>query len=584
MHPQHLESHLVLGILLCQTSRWGEAAKYLEQVVNASPNRDEAIYWLALAKKNAGDNLEAVLLCERALKINPFNPIVLNESGLCRMALNQPDLAAGCFRKAIEIEPQKSVYHFNHGVAMVRLDRIHSACDSFREAVRLEPNRVQAYLELVRLLEILDSRDEALWILKEAVERNPTEVQLLTALASATAYSGDRVDAENQFQRAMAAFPSSANAYGLWLQQEGRFEESIGCFVESLKHDPIQGVGYYGLAEAKRFDVEGIPWLDRAVQLAESNDLDLKGKTYLLYAIAKAYDRTKDIERCISYFHQANASAYLLYNDGRPFNRPEIEALTSKTIEKYPSGSLEESLKGASPSLTPIFIVGMIRSGTTLLDQIISSHPDVVSAGEPVFWMREADRIRRLKSLELMQSDLEDIGGRYLETLKKVGGDSPRITDKMPLNYAHLGLIHMVFPNAKIIHLRRKPLDTCFSIYTTFLGQGPTFAYNQSNIIFSYMQYLRLMQHWREAFPREQFLEIRYESLIENREEVTRQVIEFCGLDWDDSCLYHERNESSIRTPSKWQARQPIYKSSVNRWKPYEKWLGELLSLNDLNY
>ncbi len=579
--PGHEEGRFALGILLGRTGRWEESHQHLAKVVTASPSRDEALFWLALAKKHLGFPQEAIALCERALAINPRNPTLLNELGLCQLTLNQPSAAEKSFSLAIRSDPLKGVYHFNYGLALVRLDRIYKAKEAFEEAIRIEPSRIESYLELARILEILDMRTEVVDVLGKGLGIHPAEFQLLTAMAAAQAYLGNRAQAEDIYKKSMAAHPVSGNAFGLWLQQEGRFVESVECFLTSIKAMPVQGVAYYGLAEAKVFDIDGEPWAIRAESWLDSPELDLKGKTYLCYALARASERRGDHERTMRFFHLANASAYALYNEGRPYNRQDLEALSERTIANYSEASVREVAKGASPSQCPIFIVGMIRSGTTLLDQVISSHPEVKSAGEPVFWMRESDRIRRLRDQELSADQIQDIAQRYLAVLEAVAGTSPRITDKMPLNYAHLGLIHRIFPDAKIIHLRRHPLDTCFSIYTTFLGQGPTFGYNASNIVFNYRLYLKLMSHWRQVLPESQFLEVDYESLIENREVVARQIIEFCELDWSDDCLHHERNESSIRTPSKWQARQPIYSSSIHRWAPYEAWLGELLELRN---
>lgn len=579
--PEHVDAHFVLGMLLGRTGRWQEAANHLHVVVTTFPQRDEAIYWLALASKNLGDPSGAVALCERALRINSRNPIVLNELGLCRMTMHQPDHAAKAFGEAVRCDPGKGVYHFNLGLALARLDRIHRAREAFEEALRLDPSRIEAYLELVKILEILNLRQEVVLILRKAVALHPAEFQLLTALASALAYIGNRTEAEEIFRRTMAANPVSGNAYGLWLQQEGRFEESVECFMRSIRAMPKQGVGYYGLVEAKVFELEGVPLIERAEPLVDVPELDLKGKTYLCFALAKAYEKVGNAEKTIRFYDLANASAFLLYNEGRPFDRDALTELTRHKIQQFTREAVQAKADGASESDCPIFVVGMIRSGTTLLDQVISSHPAVKSAGEPVFWMREADRVRRLRDARLTSDQMQDLATRYLQALEAVAGVSPCITDKMPLNYAHLGLIHQVFPKAKIIHLRRDPLDTCFSIYTTFLGQGPSFAYNQSNIVFNYRLYLKLMDHWRAVLPKGSFLEVDYESLIADREKSTREIIEFCGLEWDDACLSHQEKASSIRTPSKWQARQPIYSSSIHRWRPYEQWLGDLLDLRE---
>lgn len=567
----------MLGIVLARTGRWEEAQVHLSQTVLAQPNRDEALYWLAIAKKNLGHPAEAASLNEKALAINARNPLVLNELGLCHMTMNQPERAAQAFQQAFRLDPANGIYSFNLGLALVRLDRIYKAREAFEESIRLEPNKVETYLELVRILEILDQRQEVVRILQKAVDLHPADFQLVTALAAATAYIGNRTEAEEIFRQAMAAHPVSGNAYGLWLQQEGRFEESVDCFLTSIRSDPVQGVGYYGLSEAKVYEIDGEPWLDQAEPVIDSLELDLKGRTYLCYALAKTYERKREVEKTIHYFNLANEAAYKLYNEGRPFDRKEQRAQTDRTIQQYSAEVVNRRVEGASESNCPIFIVGMIRSGTTLLDQVISSHPEVKSAGEPVFWMRESDRVRRLKEQALTAEQVQQLAENYLAAIKLVAGESPYITDKMPLNYRHLGLIHQIFPNAKIVHLRRDPIATCFSIYTTFFGRGPNFAYNRSNIAANYRDYLRLMEHWRAVLPSSTLIETDYESIVADRRIAVSKVLTFCNLDWNDACLFHERNGSSIRTPSNWQARQPIYSDSVERWKTYLPWLGELL-------
>jgi hypothetical protein len=234
-----------------------------------------------------------------------------------------------------------------------------------------------------------------------------------------------------------------------------------------------------------------------------------------------------------------------------------------------------------SSSQRPIFIVGMIRSGTTLLDQIVSSHPSVRSAGELVYWQIEAERIAAKWQNGVEPTDLAELAANYELLLEATAGPSDRVTDKMPLNYDHLGLIHATFPRAKIIHIRRNPIDTCLSIYATHFGSGPNFAYRKDNIVAFYRRYLRIMDNWRAILPSDSFLEVDYESLVAEREAETRRLIDFCKLTWDDSCLHHERNDSAINTPSRWQARQPIYRTSIERWRAFEPWLGEFLSLRD---
>ena len=220
----------------------------------------------------------------------------------------------------------------------------------------------------------------------------------------------------------------------------------------------------------------------------------------------------------------------------------------------------------------------MIRSGTTLMEQIISSHCGVGAGGELPFWIERAtgtvDPITG-PNAQLIKK----LSDEYLDLLKGISPDTSRVTDKMPTNVMLLGFLHLVFPRAKIIHCRRNPIDTCLSIYVTPFGGKVNFAHDKQNITAYYQQYLRLCAHWRNVLPPEVFIEVDYEDIVHNREPVIRDVIEFCGLKWEDRCLTHEQNDSGINTPSMWQAKQPIYKTSLERWRNYEPWLGELLQL-----
>jgi len=229
----------------------------------------------------------------------------------------------------------------------------------------------------------------------------------------------------------------------------------------------------------------------------------------------------------------------------------------------------------ASRSETPVLIVGMMRSGTTLVEQILSSHPEIGAGGELTFWGDAAAKLDHLAADRTDDSSWQKLSSEYLALLGRFAPDAIRVTDKMPHNFLWLGLIHTVFPAARIVHCRRNPIDTCLSIYFTHFGVAKDFAYDRKNIVSFYEQYDRLMAHWREVLPKDRLIEVNYEELVADRESVARKLISFCGVDWNDACLRHEKNERAVTTASMWQARQPIYTSSVERWRRYEPWLGE---------
>jgi hypothetical protein len=230
---------------------------------------------------------------------------------------------------------------------------------------------------------------------------------------------------------------------------------------------------------------------------------------------------------------------------------------------------------------TPVFIVGMPRSGTTLVEQVISSHPDVGAGGELRFWRDDVEALRRELSRGLISEIVvNDTAARYLALLESIKPGKKFMTDKMPINFLFLGAIHLVFPRARIIHCRRNALDTCLSIYMTRYVTPPEFANDRGNIVFGYKQYERLMAHWRAVLPRENLLEVDYETLVAERGKETRRIVEFLDLPWDEACMYPEKNERAVMTPSLWQVRQPVHNNSVRRWRNYEPWLGVFSELS----
>jgi hypothetical protein len=221
----------------------------------------------------------------------------------------------------------------------------------------------------------------------------------------------------------------------------------------------------------------------------------------------------------------------------------------------------------------------MPRSGTTLVEQILSSHPQIAGGGELVFWTRRAASWGVSSATYLTPASARDLAADYLAMLRRIGPSAARVTDKVPFNLFQLGLIHLLLPNARIIHCRRHPIDTCLSMYFTNFKEKFEFVSDKGDLAFAYRQYARLMDHWRAVLPSDRFVEVDYEILIADRQTLTRRLIAFTGLDWHDACLAPERNKRTVITSSFWQVRQPVYVTSIARWRNYEPWLGELRQL-----
>lgn len=584
--PGNPPARVFLGVLYAKTKRYADAEAILEPLLGEYPEQFDSLVWLANVRLAQKRFEPAVALCEQAIAVAPTSPAAHNALGLCRLSMRQSDAALQSFRRAVELEPRSGASYHNLGLALRLRDEAYDACRAFAKAVELAPNEERNYLELFRQQQVISAWHDAILNLQAGHKRFPNSVAIAESLGLAYVRVNDKARGEQLFKRVWKMQPGVCKSYAIWLQEEGRFEESVAMLKESLEIEPVQGSAYYCLSEAKAFDLGDGTLIEKAKTIEDDPKLNATGRMYLAYALGKAYETAKDYESAIRYFDQANEIAFETFNAGRRLDYDVARSNTERLKQMYSPEAIEDLKRCGSSSETPIFIVGMIRSGTTLLDQILSSHPQIATAGEQPFWKLEGGRLTTRWNLlgEIRPGEISEIRESYLEVLRNFAGDSPRITDKMPLNYEFLGLIHGAFPKAKILHIRRNPVDTCLSIYMTHFGGGPNFAYKQENIVCHYREYLSLMEHWRAVLPEESFFELDYEELVADKERVTREAIDFCGLPWDDACLRHDENPSAVSTPSRWQARQPIYNSSVERWRRYEPWLGALLDLKNVSH
>jgi hypothetical protein len=261
------------------------------------------------------------------------------------------------------------------------------------------------------------------------------------------------------------------------------------------------------------------------------------------------------------------------------FDRVAFATECDRLAERFTPELLAANRAFGCDDETPLLILGMPRSGTTLVEQIVSRHPAIAPGSELPFWLKRPDTPAIADATRLTAAAAQDLSREYLAALRRIGPQAARVTDKSPFNFHCLGLIHLLLPKARVIHCRRHLVDTCLSMYFLPFGQRLDFISDKGDLAFAYHRYARLMEHWRALLPPDRFIDVDYEELATDRERVTRRLIAFTGLDWHDACLEPERNERPVRTLSVWQVRQPVYTTSVARWRHYEPWLGELRQL-----
>jgi tetratricopeptide (TPR) repeat protein len=353
----------------------------------------------------------------------------------------------------------------------------------------------------------------------------------------------------------------------------GRFAEAEELFRHAVALDPDSAEGWAGMAHLRKMTAGDSAWLAQAQRIAERR-LPPRQEVYLRYAIGKYFDDVREFDQAFHNYRRANELTKLY---SAQYDREEMPRAVDLIIRSYDKKWTLLPRPHAISSARPVFIVGMPRSGTTLAEQILASHPAVFGAGELMFWNNASATYQSsARNHKESESLIGKLAADYQELLAGLAPDALRVVDKMPANFMSLGLIHAALPNARVIHLRRNPLDTCLSIYFQHFKTSHAYANDLEDLAIYYLEYLRLTQHWDTTLPAGTVLDVPYEGLVDEQEEWTRKMLAFVGLPWDARCLDFHRTHRSVVTASKWQVRQKISRASVGRWRNYEGFLGAL--------
>jgi tetratricopeptide (TPR) repeat protein len=396
-------------------------------------------------------------------------------------------------------------------------------------------------------------------------------------MAKVLAMEGRRDEAEIELRRVVVLEPGFASArviLGSLLAERGIFDEAAQQLTGAIHDRPS---AFQQLSSVKRMTEADRPLVARMSHLVQRPGIDTLTRLHVHFGLGKSYDDLGDYQRAIEHYDEANR----LRAQSSRLDRAALVARYDNIIARFTA--LAEAPQSFAPfngpeGDLPVFIVGMPRSGTTLVEQILSSHPAVTAAGELTFWQQH-ERAEAGSAIVADRATRSKAAAEYISKLRSLGPQALRVTDKAPFNFESLGLLHFMFPNARIVHCRRHPIDNCLSIFFTNFMKRQDYAWDRGDIAFFYRQYSRLMDAWRGVLPADRFMEVEYETLVRDRETETRRLVSFIGLDWDDLCLAPERNRRSVKTASLWQARQPVYTTSTERWRRYKPWLGELSEL-----
>jgi tetratricopeptide (TPR) repeat protein len=496
--------------------------------------------------------------------------------------------AQQCCLTVLSYDPRHADSHFLLGMVSIAQGRFREAADLLERATMLDNSRAAYHAQLARCQVTLNRHAEARQTADRAMHLEPTDAQTLDTIGAVYSRTRDHDKAVEVFREAVVRDPKNSNFQfnlGASLRFIGDFDGAEVAFEAAAHSTPKYYKAHSALSHLKRQTPEN-NHTDRLETLIRNADGDLQSETGLRSALAKEYDDLGEYDRAFA--HMAKAYAKL---------RPKLDYSTSyddALFEKIISVVNEEFLSRATPghaTREPIFIVGMPRTGTTLVERILSSHSEVFSAGELQNFGIALKRATRTKSNRILDPetiaastdvDFAKLGETYLDSTRPVTGHTAHFIDKTPLNFLHIGFIHLALPAAKIICLRRNPMDSCLSNYRQLFALDDSPYYNYSYDLLEtghyYILFDRLMQHWRRLLPGK-ILELQYETVVAEQEAQSRAIVDFCGLEWEDACLAFERNPSPVATASATQVREPIYTHAVERWRHYEKHLAELKQL-----
>jgi tetratricopeptide (TPR) repeat protein len=576
-----------LGIVLQEAGRFEESRVCLERVVAMQPDGAEAHNNLGNTCRRLGRLDESEPYYRRALELNPDYAEAHSNLAFLLSTQGRYDEAAVEARHAIELNPRLVDAYLNLAEVETSRRRYDAALQALEMLRGFAPHHPSALIGCSKSLRQTERHIEALRFAREAVTVAPHSADAHHTLAIVLQALGETDEALAEFEQA-AQLPGAIAEEAMLgratlLMEAGRKDEARVAFDRALQAFPASALILAARADAHRFSADDSDFVALEAYLAEGERRPLPDRIAVHFALGKAYLDVNDSARAFAHFDAGNRQKRASF---------DYDVKTSGAWMQHLAQSLTPELfrhlqgKGEASEL-PVFVLGMPRSGTTLIEQIVSSHPQVTGAGE-LSALRLAvdasgvfpDGLRALAnpgSEDEASRVLQQIGRDYLERIVPLAHGSARLVDKMPGNFIHAGLIALILPGARIVHARRDPVDTCLSCYTKLFGGDQSFTYDLAELGTFYRYYERLMAHWRSVLPADRFIEVDYEAVVEDLEGQARRLIEFLGLPWDDACLNFHENRRVVRTASVNQVRQPIYRTSKGRWREHAAHLGPLL-------
>lgn len=582
--PTFAKPHEDLGYLLMQSGRTADALPILERATRLDPTLDRAWFNLGKALAFLGRGKEADVAFEKCFERSP-------ERRLMALAAEhhkegRTEEAERLYRRVLRDNPRNVDALRLLALIAIKVEHLDDAEILLQQAIEIAPDFNQALVDLGRLRKDQDRYGEALECFDRAIALEPTQPQAHYLRAGTLARASFTHEAIASYRRCLALKPTHVGALmglGHVLKAVGDYEGSVASYNACIREMPENGETYWSLANLKRYRFDDAMTAEMEKRVAMTGN-DTQSAVNFLFALGKAYEDDGNFERAWHFYRTGNEKqrAEVFYDP------VQTEAMNDRLIQVYTPDFFASRAGAGYADPSPIFILGLPRSGSTLLEQILASHSQVEGTSELPYIGRATSSLNRNREgglnypeamPELAPENLRALGEEYLASARvHRRSGTPHFIDKMPNNFPSAGFIATILPNAKIIDARRHPLDACLSCYRQLFAKGQNFTYDLTEIGEYYLQYQRLMDHWAAVIPG-RVLTVQYEEVVADFENQVRRLLDFCGLPWEEACLRFYESERPVRTPSSEQVRQPIYDRSVGHWLHYECRLGELVEV-----
>ena len=571
--------------MLAQTGQFSEADSLFNSIVRAAPELALAWHLWGDMLLRSGNTEAAVLGLRKAVDLEPGNPAFLFSLGQALLKAGAADEAEKCLRKVLRKAPDNASVHNELGTILKHLGRFDEAKAEYLKAVKYGPGYVDAHYNLGLLYFQRDDYAEAVKAYRRALKLAPEAADIHSAYGIALHALEQNAEALTHLNKALELNPGNTE----WLANRasilvalGKFDEALTDYRTIVTADPNDARAWKGIAMNKKFTDPEDEDLHALEALFNRTDLNQQDRIELGFSLGKAYNDCKEYDRAFAALEVANRlkraeSTYSLADE-----RQRFMAIRQCFDEAF--FAERQAFGYGKDDVVPVFIVGMPRSGTSLVEQILASHHSVYGCGE-IHDLYQAVIQRTPPPTEsgfskavhrLNANQVNGIAKKYLARITALAQGERWICNKLPFNFLYIGWIRLLFPHARVIHCQRDPIDTCLSVFQNSFTSMAGFAYDMSELGAYYRLYADIMEHWRETLPG--FMhEIKYEDMVQDQETHTRSLLEFCGLDWDPACLAFHESERSVRTASFSQVREQIYNSSMQRWRRYEAHLGPLM-------